>query len=158
MVKEIVTPGLFAGWAAGLAMLLVAMIGAAIVGAPVYRPLQLVSGFLFDTDALTLGSGAVFMGLVVHLALSGFFGVLFNTTLPRAVSFTWAVGAAFVYTLLVYLFMTWVVLPWLNPLLFRTVPPGVLLIYHLAYAAVLPLALPMRRNARARRMERPAGP
>jgi hypothetical protein len=154
MVQEIIVPGLLAGWAAGLAMLLAAMIGAAVAGLPVSRPLQLAAGFVLDHQALRLGAGSTVLGLFIHLAVAGFLGVLFNTTLPRAVTFAWAVSAALIFSVVIYLFMTWVVMPWQNPLLFRTVPKGALLVYHLVFGAVLPLALPLRRRSHARRMSR----
>jgi hypothetical protein len=152
MVAEIIDPGLVAGWLGGLAALVLAVLAAAGWGLPAWRPLQLISAFIVGDDALHLGWRSAALGFLIHMVVSGLWGVLFCAILPRGASTRWSVSLGLGFSFIIFALMTWLVLPWVDPLLIARVNTVALLVLHLVYGAVLPLALPLRRNVRARRV------
>jgi hypothetical protein len=152
MVAEIIDPGLVAGWLGGLAALVLAVLAAAGWGLPAWRPLQLIAAFIVGDDALHLGWRSAALGFLIHMVVSGLWGVLFCAILPRGANTRWSVSLGLGFSFIIFALMTWLVLPWVDPILVARVNIVALLVLHLVYGAVLPLALPLRRSVRARRV------
>lgn len=148
--REIIAPGVVAGWGAGLAALMLAMIHAALAGRGLLWPLQVIASALLGDQALEgrglAAAGSAITGLVIHLLVSGSWGVLFNALVPRGFSYGWAAGMGMLFAVVAFLVMAWLVVPWFLPELYRSVHPAVLLVYHLVFGALIPLALPLRRG------------
>ncbi|RJP74660.1 MAG: hypothetical protein C4524_12635 [Candidatus Zixiibacteriota bacterium] len=81
--------GAWYGLLAGIIFMIMEMVGAAIMGMPVFMPLRMFASVLLGQTALTgmsLGT-AVFLGLIIHLLLSAVFGFIYgliNIGLPPA--------------------------------------------------------------------------
>lgn len=142
---ELVGPGLAAGWAAGIVVLLVAMAHAAAAGLGPIWPVEVaVDGLVPERN--DSGMLAALLGLITWFVVSGVLGVLFNALTPRGVSYGWAGAFGLIYAFGVFVIVRWLVLPlWSQPL-FQSVNPFVLLGYHLLFGLVVPLAIPLRRN------------
>lgn len=147
--RNAILAGVFSGWIAGVVMALFAMIISAANGYSFWFPMQLVDGVWIGEDALLGGAGVVIAGIITHLVVSAFFGVLFavfrgrfreiaeslDTTSEAATAFLWGT----VYGVGVWVFMTYVVL-WLDPTLRIQVfalSPGMWFLYHVVYGAML---------------------
>jgi len=90
-------------------------------------------------------------------AIGAAYGVLFVALTRNIESMAAKIAAGLAYGAAVYLFMTFLVMPWANPVMYATIDKGLFFLIHLAYGATLPVALPMRRGApTARRREAPA--
>ena len=155
--RGIVGPGIVAGIAGAVVMALVAMIVSAANGAGFFTPVELIGATYLGVDWSNVAVWSAILGLVTHLVIGAAFGVLF-VALTRNVANTGAkVAAGLAYGAAVYLFMTFLVMPWANPVMYATIDKGLFFLIHLAYGATLPVALPMRRGApTARRREAPA--
>lgn len=142
--------GTLAGLVAGVVMKVLAGILAGAAGAGFFAPLELIAATFLD-GALPRGANAILLGLVLHLAVSALWGAIFGTLLPPTAS-TGAAGAfGGLYGLGVFLIMTYLVLPWANPLMYTTVDRGTLLLEHAVFGVTLALTVPL-----ARRLGQPA--
>jgi hypothetical protein len=147
-VEEMVLPGLSGGMLAGLLMASAAILAATFAGLSPGYPLQLVAAILMGPSSLELGLGSALLGLVVHLLISGAWGVLYASMLPRGASYAYGAGFGLLFGLGAFLVMTYMVLPWLNPVAWRAFAPLVHLPFHLLFGAALVAVLPLRRAAR----------
>ncbi len=144
--SEIVVPGLVAGVLAGTVMMLGALVHSAVAGLGFTWPLHRVADAAIAGQATAQGGASAVIGAAVHLAISAVWGVLFVALVPRGAPLPAAVGLGVVFGLMVFLVMTWMVVPWANDALWQTVSPSVLFLYHLVFGAVLPLGVPLRRQ------------
>lgn len=154
---ELVAPGLAAGWAAGIVVLLIAMAHSAAVGLGPLWPLETAVDGVFS-ERNDNGVLAALLGLVVYFTVTGASGILFNSVTPRGVSYAWASGYGLVFAVLLFVLVRWLILPLWAPAMFHGVQPGVLLAYHLLFGLVVPLAIPMRRNVTRTATDEHSGP
>lgn len=151
---EIVVPGAVGGVVAGMSAMTLALLASAISGAGLLRPLELVGAALFRDPGDARGGGAVVAGLVLHLLTSAALGIIYNALVPRGVSYAQAALFGLLFGAFVFVFVTWLVLPWLDRLLFESVPAVWSLVYHLIFGAIVPLAVALRRSVAAGSMPR----
>ncbi|HEY8428932.1 MAG TPA: DUF6789 family protein [Sandaracinaceae bacterium] len=155
--RDIVGPGIVAGIAGAVVMGAVAMIVSAVNGTGFFTPVQLIGATYLGVDWANVAVWSTILGLVTHLAIGAAYGVLFVALTRNIESMAAKIAAGLAYGAAVYLFMTFLVMPWANPVMYATIDKGLFFLIHLAYGATLPVALPMRRGApTARRREAPA--
>ncbi len=147
--REIIAPGILAGAVAAAVMALFAMIVAAATGNGFLRPMKLIAAvFLGGQAAMTGGAGAVILGLAIHMAFGIGFGLIFAALLPRDWNAGVELGAGLVYGVVVFLLMTYIVVPWSNPFMAVRIQHGWFFLYHLAFGATLVLVWPFREAIR----------
>jgi hypothetical protein len=143
-VAEIIAPGIAGGFVAGLAMGVVALVHAAAVGLGFTWPLHRVASALLGLAAQ--GPGSALLGTGLHFLVAAVWGVLYVAIVPRGVPYGRAAAMGLLFGMVVFVVMTWLVLPWADDALFHSVPNFVLFLYHLLFGALLPLAVPFRRH------------
>lgn len=111
--------GALSGIFAGFVMMVAALIHAGAAGAGLWLPLRLVATPWYGLEALVGDAAVVGVGLLTHLGVSAVFGVLFAAITSRrsTVGASLLSGAAFGAVL--WLLMTWVVLPLVAPPLYE---------------------------------------
>jgi hypothetical protein len=150
--------GAVTGLVGGLLMLILILAYTAGSGLGVNLFPRAVAGLFYDVEALVGGAGIVTLGYVIHLIVSMLWGIVFaslvrpETTLSGA--FAWAVA----YAIGVWLFMTYAVLPILNPVLGARVMlmPVAWIVAHLLFAVGVSFAPRLRRMV-SRVQMRPPG-
>src|SRR6476661_6307311 len=70
--------GLLAGILAGIAFALIAFFVSTLKGQQFLDPLYLIGATFFGVKALVGGLGVAVVGLLTHVAVSAFFGILFS--------------------------------------------------------------------------------
>jgi len=101
------------------------------------------------------GMGALLLGLVVHLGVSGGLGTTFALLLPRGGTGVAGLFWGILFALLLVPLMTWLVAPWIAPAFYARLDPGVLIVVHLPFGAALGLVVPLRRLIAS--LQRPLG-
>lgn len=145
--RGIVGPGIAAGLAGAVVLALIAMIVAAATGQGFFTPVQLIGATYLGADWANAPVWSGVLGLVTHLVIGAAFGVLFVALTRNITNMGAKVAAGLAFGAAVYLFMTFLVMPWANPVMYGSIDRGLFFLYHLAYGLTLPLALPMRRGA-----------
>jgi hypothetical protein len=158
-IRDILEAGTFAGVLAGLGMAVWLATFGLFTGLGGLTPLKLIGGTLYRHSALEEGMGPAFWGLVLHLAVAAAFGVLYAAIMASRRQDPLAeVAGAIVYGLLVWIVMTFAVLPLVDPFMrsrvtgFSTAWFGA----HVVYGATLGIlpqvrrALPQLRRGEAR--------
>ncbi len=142
---------------AGVPMAFFAMLHAALVGQGALWPLHRVAEAALGAGAPTVGNAVV--GALVHLAVAAVWGVLFVALVPRGAPYAAAALMGLIFGLVVFLVMTWLVLPQVQPAFLLAVPGWVFFAYHLLFGLLLPLAVPFRRQiSRGLTADRPVIP
>jgi hypothetical protein len=136
--------GIGAGMVAALVMGILAMIVFGARGQGFFTPLQVIAAVLMGSDALVYTFWSTLLGLGIHLITGAFFGALFALIARPIRTQSMRMAAGLTYGTVVFLVMTYLVLPWANPIMAAAIEPGWFYLYHLAYGAVLPLMLPRR--------------
>ncbi len=144
--RGIVGPGIAAGLAGAVVMGLFAMIVAAVAGAGFWTPMELIGATYLGVDWVEVPSWSAVLGVATHLVIGAAFGVLFVALTRNIYNLGARIAAGLAYGAAVYLFMTFLVMPWADPVMYVAVDKGWFFLYHLAYGVTLPLALPMRRR------------
>lgn len=144
--RGIVAPGILAGLAGAVVMGLISMIVAAAYDAGFFSPVQLIGATYLGVDWAQAPVWAGVLGLVTHLVIGAAFGVLFVALTRNITNLGAKIAAGLAYGAAVYLFMTFLVMPWANPVMYASLNKGLFFLYHLAFGLTLPLALPMRRG------------
>lgn len=150
--RSMVMRGALAGLAGALVMGVVFMIISAASGQGFFTPVMLIGATFLGGSALNLPVWASVLGLVTHLIVGAAFGALFVALARNITSNSLKLAAGVTYGAAIYLFMTFLVLPWANPVMYGSIDKGVFFLLHLLYGAVLPLAL--MRAPRGRPVER----
>ncbi|MGH7710738.1 MAG: hypothetical protein ACREOG_05615 [Gemmatimonadaceae bacterium] len=145
-IADTVFAGALAGTIGGLLLALFAMGTAVMMGADILSPFRLTGATFLGAAALDGGAGIILYGLLLHLATSMAWGILFAAILPREAPVGVVFVAGLVYGLLVMLVMWYLVLPVANPTL-RDATTGTtsFTIEHLIYGGSL-AAVPMLRS------------
>lgn len=149
---------LLAGMAAGVVgaaiMAVLAMIIARLRGNDTWTPMDLIGASVAQLTGLPASGGA---GLGIHLAVGGFWGLLFGALLPWHAPRSGSVAAALIYAAAVWTVMTFGAMPWADPTLFERIHPGWLLLYHSPYALALGFLTPRLRGSESGRHRRRRG-
>lgn len=151
--------GTLAGLLGGLFMMVTMLVRAFILDADPLQPLQAVSALWFGPDALISEAPVVEAGIATHYAVAVGWGILFGIITSRLkLTPAASVGAALVYATFIWLLMTFVIFPWLNPTMdaFVETMPGVWFLSHMFYALPL-MIVPLSLRNRAVEGERRAG-
>ena len=143
-VQEIIAPGVAGGVIAAVAMAVLAMLHSALAGRGLLWPFFRVAEGVLGQTAESL-SAAAFGGLV-HLVVASVWGVLFVALVPRGAPFAHALTMGLIFGTVVFLVMTWLVLPQVQQALLLAVPNLVLFAYHLVFGLLVALAVPIRRR------------
>ncbi|MGA7272715.1 MAG: DUF6789 family protein [Acidimicrobiia bacterium] len=94
--------GLIGGVVAGAVFIAINMWFNSSIGQPATAPFRLISTLVLGAGALQSGAASVPLGVVVHIVISGIFGVIFAYLAPRfATNGTLALGGA-LYGVAVY--------------------------------------------------------
>lgn len=144
--RGIVGPGIAAGLAGAVVMGLIAMIVAAAYGTGFWTPMQLIGATYLGVDWGDAPLWAAGLGIATHLVIGAAFGVLFVALTRNVHNMGAKIAAGLAYGAAVYLFMTYLVMPWADPVMYVAINKGLFFLYHLAYGLTLPLALPTRRR------------
>lgn len=146
LTRGIIGPGAAAGVIAATVMGLFFMIVSAAQGSGFFTPMKLIGAFWLAGTAMTYDFASVVLGIVTHLAVGAFFGIVFSALTRNIKSASLFVAAGLGYGAAVMLLMTYAVLPWADPIMFAAIDEGWFFISHLVFGLTLPLALPMRRH------------
>ena len=151
--------GALAGLIAGMVMGLVAMFHALSSGMSFWLPMQQIAGVVYGVEAVLGGVGPTVVGIIIHLALSACFGLLFGLIVARLpMRGTLWLGLA--YGVAIWLVASFAILPAINPTMQDRVAimPGWWFGLHMIFGAVLSLASPFGRNFAERATPPPATP
>lgn len=139
--------GLVAGVVAGVAMAMVAMIRAAMLGMGLWLPPKLIAGVFWGVEVLIGGAVVILAGLMLHMVISGGAGMMLGAALGDRLSAVTAMLGGLVLAIVMWAVMTWGVLPWANEVMLerQMVAPGWWFIYHLVFGFMLFLIAPLAR-------------
>src|SRR5579883_1541316 len=143
---EVIGAGIIAGLIAGIILGGFAMAYASIVGAGVWTPMQEIAATFYGPIAL-LKTSAAFWGVIIHLVVSALWGILFATIIPRRISPWEAYLGGLLFGIGVWIAMTFLVLPTVDPTMRARVAlmPGTWFLLHLAFGAFVSVAALLRR-------------
>lgn len=150
VTKGVIGAGISAGLLGGVVMGLFAMIVAALTGPGFWAPMKLISAVFLGQGAMTGGAGAILLGMIIHLFTAAVYGVIFAALISRRVSSAAAIALGGLYGIALFLFMTYLVLPWANPVMFANINQGWFFLYHVAYGLTVGIAAPARRKIEGR--------
>lgn len=150
--KKEVAQGASAGVLAAIVMGLVWMIVSAARGAGFFTPLSLIGATFLGGGWATHAIAAAIVGTLLHLFTGACLGAIFGWLARDVDPMSSRLAAGVAYGSGVFLVMTFLVLPWANPVLFYGVDKGLYFIVHLIYGLTLPIAMLHRKV----RVERPA--
>ncbi len=137
--------GAVGGAAAAAFMAMVASIGTAAESHDGFALLSLISStFIGDATAAHPGWSAI-VGLSVHLLFGAGLGVLFAAVTRSLDSVLGLLATGLLYGAMIFVVMSYVVLPAMNPALADTMRSWWFVLYHLAFGLGLPLALHVPR-------------
>jgi hypothetical protein len=143
--------GAVAGLIAGVLMAMWSMGYAAYQGLGFFLPLKLIAATFLGVNAIIGGFWVLLLGVLIHLSVSAGWGVVFGALARRlGVGASTALGG--IYGLAVYLLMTFLVLPWIDPVMRARVEVTMtsFLIAHLVFGIALGLLTPVLRGAASR--------
>ena len=140
--------GISAGVVGALVMGLFGMIVFAIRGQGFFTLPQVIGAVFMGDEALIYEVWATLLGFGVHLVTGAVFGVLFALLARPIHNQSMRMAAGLAYGAVIFLVMTYGVLPWANPIMAAAIEPGWFFLYHLAFGLVLPLMLPRREHVR----------
>jgi hypothetical protein len=146
--------GLVAGVIAGAVMALVWMIKAGIEGAGFFLPARAIAGTYYGAEALAAGGGwAITLGVLTHVVVSAFWGLLFAWVGGARMSTGAACFAGLLYGIAIWALMSYAVLPAINPAMLGRVSdePGWWFGYHLIFGGMLLLTPGLARAFSTRR-------
>jgi hypothetical protein len=130
----LVAHGIVGGILGAVAMAIVAMAVAALVGRGFGTPLRLVAGTFYG-PATMVGIGPVIVGTLFHLFTGAVFGMIFALLAGRfdPSLFWWGLF----YGVVVWAIAQYLTLPLINPFMAASTPPISYLVFHLVYGGVL---------------------
>ena len=153
--SEIIGPGILAGLIGGVAMALFAMIYAAAAGLGFWEPVQAIGATVSRANMAEVGAGGILVGIVFHLLVSMFFGVIFAFVMPRTVPPAVALALGLFAGMSALVIMSLVIVPIENPstrtsMIWGTAPGAlpvwVAWVMHLLYGAGLSLVPGLKRR------------
>jgi hypothetical protein len=151
LAREAIVRGVRGGVIGALAMAGVMMLVSASRGDGFWTPLALMGAALLGPDHRS--AGGVALGAVIHLAVGASFGVLYALLARRVRGIVENAMLGIVFGAVVFAPMTYLLLPVVDPIMYRSIHLGVLFVAHLVYGLVLGIAV----GARAPRREPSVG-
>ena len=145
--------GAVTGASGAVLMLAVLMVQAAVTGYGALFPLNLIGATFRGPEALVGGAGVMLTGLFLHAIVSLIFGTLFSIAVIRRPHLAPTIVVGIGYGLLILLFMTYVVLPYANPMMRQRViaTPGAWFFSHVAFGLGVGMAPLIKRLFKPRR-------
>jgi hypothetical protein len=145
---EIFKAGVISGLIGGALMAAWAMVATSALGLGPFAVPQLIGAAFRGPEALLKGASTIALGVMLHLIVSAAFGVLFTMLVRRDTPRGIAVLAGVAYALGVFVLMTFVVVPVVNPVMSNRVSMmiGTVLMMHVLYGIALGLAPTLRRR------------
>lgn len=136
---EILKGGITGGIVSGLAMGVVGMVYSLAAGTGAFLPLKLIAASVFGVTAILGGPGVVFVGLVLHLVISAFWGTVFARLNPLDIPAGTVIGNGVLFGIIVWAIMTFLALPVVDPTMYQRIglSPGMWFFQHLVYGAFL---------------------
>ena len=113
--------GMVAGLIGGCSVALWSMASAAIAGYGLLFPFNMMGATFAGPEALIGGTGVMLWGLSVHLAVSVVLGILYAFMVRPEVQNITSLLGGIIYGMVILAVMTYVVLPWANPVLHQRV-------------------------------------
>lgn len=138
--------GIVGGIVAAMVMLIFWTVVSATTGASGLEPLHLIGATFFGEEALARPLASSAIGLLTHIVVGAGFGWLFGVASRRIQSTPLLLAAGLAYAAAIFLVMTFLVLPWVNPLMASRVDAGWFFVYHLAFGLLLPLTMVVARR------------
>jgi uncharacterized membrane protein YagU involved in acid resistance len=118
--NEIIASGILSGLVSGVCMWAAAVLFMGLITWDFFFPLRLIGATLLGMDALSLRSfQGVTVGLVIHLIVSSVLGISYAALTTRRPARMPALLHGMIFGAVVWVFMTYLVLPVLNPIMFR---------------------------------------
>ena len=157
-VAEAIEAGAVAGVIGGVAMVLFLVTFMVATGRFALEPLQLFGGTFYGPRALSpaAGFGPVIWGLALHLAVAAALGIVFSLVVSGDADPIVVTTSGIVYGLLAWLLLTFLVLPFVDPMMSRSLAdfPFAWFAAHVPYGATLALASQFREALSARERAR----
>lgn len=154
MTVAAIAAGARAGVIGGLAMALCATVRSAVAGLGPWLPMKLVAASWVGVEALIGGAGVIVYGALTHLAVAAAWGILLADLVGRRRGALAVLVLGIGYALLVWLFMSYAMLPWLDPTMFHRVVPAMpwFFIDHVVFGITAAFAIrdPSRRRRASR--------
>ena len=120
---------------------------------------KLVAAAFLGRTALPGGRAADLLGLGLHFGVGVVLGVIYGAMVPRRPARADIIALPLLYSVSVFVIMTYFVLSWADPVMFARVGKGWFLGLHVLFGAALYLTVPLRDAlARGPRPGRPAAP
>jgi hypothetical protein len=137
--RALAIAGAEAGLISGLVMILSMMVYTAAIGEGFLFPAKEIAATFMGVEAIIGGVGTVLLGLAIHLAVSAAWGAAFSLMLAPNSSTGSAIGWGIAYAVGIWLVMTYVALPFFDPVMSDRVAlySGWWFALHLVYGAVL---------------------
>jgi hypothetical protein len=145
-VRRTAWAGAVGGIVAASAMLLFATIVSAMEGTGVLGPVMVIGATFLGESAMAQPIASSMLGLVTHVLMGAAFGMPFALVTRRIASSPLLLGAGVAYGAGIFLVMTYLVLPLVNPIMAATIEPGWWFLYHLAFGLLLPATLLVARR------------
>ena len=151
MRGSLLRPGAMAGLIAGIVMAMWAMIVAAVVGAGLLAPPQMIAEPFFGPFQMgTFNAAAFIVGLIVHMMFSIVFGIIFARIWQGiAQGGMVALLGGMIYGVLIWVVMSYVVGPIVGSHIAQEIPVWAWLVAHLMFGVILG-AWPVLRPAEFR--------
>ncbi len=145
--------GLTAGIIAGLVMAAVYMIRDWAQGMGFWLPVKNIAATYYGVEALVGGGWTIFLGLVTHVVVSAFWGLVFAWVGGARISTGAAFFAGLLYGIAIWALMSFAVLPAINTTMLDRVSmqPGWWFGYHLIFGGMLLVTPPLARAFSSRR-------
>ena len=116
--RSVILGGIVGGIIGGLLMAVVMMIYAALALGSMWTPLVMLGTTFIGSEALNGGAGILLWGVILHMCVSAALGVVFAEVTPPTVASGAAVAWGMLYGLAVFVVMTFLILQWVNPIMF----------------------------------------
>ncbi len=144
--------GAVTGAIGGVLMMTTLVAQAAITGYGALFPLNLIGATFRGPEALVGGTGVMLSGLLLHAVASLVFGTMFSMAVLRRPGLAPTMVMGIAYGLLILLFMTYVVLPYANPIMRQRVigAPGAWFLSHVAFGLGVGMAPLIKQFFRSR--------
>jgi len=141
MRSSLVVTGAIVGLIAGIVMAMWAMIVAAVMGAGLLAPPQMIAEPLFGPFHMgTFNAGAFVVGLMIHMMVSIVFGIIFAAIWQGiARGGIAAIIAGMMYGLIIWVVMSYVVAPVAGSHIAQQMPVWAWIVAHLMFGVVLGL-------------------
>lgn len=148
MRSSLVVTGAIVGLIAGIVMAMWAMIVAAVMGAGLLAPPQMIAEPLFGPFHMgTFNAGAFVVGLMIHMMVSIVFGIIFAAIWQSlAQGGITALIGGMMYGLILWVVMSYVIAPVVGSHIAQQMPTWAWIVAHLMFGGVLGL-WPMLRPA-----------